>query len=396
MPLLKHISLRWFAGVRRKTVECDVLVVGGGPAGSSVAYQLAKQGVNTCVVEKYNMPRYKTCGGGVNVRAANYLPFSIERVVERTISRYRFTFRGQKPFEREYHQPLTYLTQRMNLDKFLLDQAQSVGAQVIEGVTIRRVFLEDQSPCVLTNSGERLTAKVIVGADGANSVVARDLGLMKDMRRELALESEIGLQAAKMDEWGDKIEVDLFSVTCGYGWVFPKGGHISIGVGGLRANSATIKDYNEIYLRRHNTAAGTPLRFSGHILPVRNGKSKVVRGNALLIGDAAGLLEPFTGEGIGYAIRSGQLAAESISAFLDGKEPSLEGYAIRLDAELTPQLITAEKLMRAFNRFPRLFYRILRDNYQVWRAVCLILRGERHMTDASKRLGKFEFMLNVL
>jgi geranylgeranyl reductase family protein len=361
-----------------------------------VAYQLAKRGVNTCVVEKYKMPRYKTCGGGVNVRAANHIPFSIEPIIERTISRYRFTFRGERPFERVYHEPLTYLTQRSKLDKFLLDQAISAGAHVLEDVTVRKVKVEDQAPFVLTDSGEKLPAKIIVGADGANSVVARDLGLMKDMRRELALESEIGLQPAKMDEWSDKIEVDLFSVACGYGWVFPKDSHISIGVGGLRANSTAIKHYNEDYLRRHNTAEGTELRFSGHILPVRNGTSRVVRGNALLVGDAAGLLEPFTGEGIGYAIRSGQLAAESIGALLDGKEPSLEGYTTRLDAELTPQLVTAEKLMRAFNRFPRTFYRILRDNDRAWRAVCLILRGERHMTDASKRLGKFAFMLNIL
>jgi geranylgeranyl reductase family protein len=342
------------------------------------------------------MPRYKTCGGGVNVRAANHIPFSIQPVVERVISRYRFTYQGQKPFEKSCNQPLTFMTQRLRLDKFLLDQAEAAGAHIMQGVTVRKVEALDHATSVVTDSGERIGAEVVVGADGANSVVARDLVLMKDVRRELALESEIELSPDAMTPWHDTIEIDLFSVSCGYGWVFPKEHHISIGVGGLKADVKGIQTYNEAYLRRHDTQEGRLLRFSGHALPVRRGTSAVVRGNGLLVGDAAGLLEPFSGEGIGYAIRSGQIASESIVEFLSGSIPSLDAYAQRLDEEITPELILAEKFMLAFNRFPQIFYRLLRDNDRAWRAVCRVLRGELRMVDVAQRLGGFRSLLNMV
>ncbi|HKD76441.1 MAG TPA: FAD-dependent oxidoreductase, partial [Ktedonobacterales bacterium] len=135
------------------TKTADVLIVGGGPAGSSAAYQLAKQGVDVLVVEKQQMPRYKTCGGGVNVRAARLLPFDLDPVIERTIYRYRFTYRGERSFTRESPEPLTYMTQRMNLDKYLLDQAQEAGAHVAENITIRKVIMADDHAGVTTDHG---------------------------------------------------------------------------------------------------------------------------------------------------------------------------------------------------------------------------------------------------
>src|SRR5690242_18692700 len=119
--------------------SADVIVVGGGPAGSSAAYTLAKQGLDVLVLEKQKMPRYKTCGGGVNIRAARHIPFSIEPVVERVIYKYRFTYRGKKPFEKASEEPLTYMTQRLRLDQFLLEQARNQGARVKEAVNVRKV-----------------------------------------------------------------------------------------------------------------------------------------------------------------------------------------------------------------------------------------------------------------
>ncbi|MGZ3583792.1 MAG: NAD(P)/FAD-dependent oxidoreductase, partial [Ktedonobacterales bacterium] len=160
-------------------MQHDVIVVGGGPAGSTTAYELSRQGFNVCLLEKYTMPRYKTCGGGVNIRAANLIPFTLEPVVERVIHRYRFTYRGEKPFERTYPKPLTYMTQRMRLDQYLLEQARSVGTNVREGITVRKVAVTEDQAIVVTDAGEQFEGKVLVGADGANSVVARDLDLMR-------------------------------------------------------------------------------------------------------------------------------------------------------------------------------------------------------------------------
>lgn len=348
------------------------------------------------VLEKQHMPRYKTCGGGVNVRAAHHIPFSIAPVVERTIHRYRFTFRGHKPFERESAEPLTYMTQRMRLDAFLLEQAREAGARVRERIAIRGCEIAGDGATVTTGDGTRFTARVVIGADGANSTIARAVQLNPGVRREIALESEIALPAERMAAWGDVIEIDLFQIVCGYGWVFPKAGHLSIGVGGQQRDIQRIKEYNTAYLARHDLADAPAQHFSGHALPVRRDAAPVVHGRALVVGDAAGLLEPFTGEGIGYAVHSGQLAAQAIVPFLRGATPDLDEYRRLLDAEVTPELIEAGRFVRLFNRFPGLFFRLIRENDYVWRAVCKILRGERNFSDINRRLGVLRHVVKLV
>jgi geranylgeranyl reductase family protein len=376
--------------------SADVIVVGGGPAGSSAAYMLAKQGLSVLVLEKQKMPRYKTCGGGVNIRAARHIPFNIEPVVERVIYKYRFTYRGEKPFEKASNEPLTYMTQRMHLDQFLLEQAQNQGAHVIEGTSVRKIHEKNDSVIIEDSGGKIYRSVLLIGADGANSVVARNLQLSDGIQREIALESEVALPEEIMYKWNDSIEIDLFSIWCGYGWIFPKQDHISIGVGGPQRFFKQIREYNSGYLSQNKLSEYPKIRFSGHALPVRKGFAPLTKGRALLVGDAAGLLEPFTGEGIGYAVRSGQLAAFAIAAFLKNETPDLALYTHLLDDELTPELLAAQQFVRIFNRFPSLFYHLIKNNDYVWKSICKILRGERNFSDINRKLGFFKHFLPLL
>jgi geranylgeranyl reductase family protein len=376
--------------------SADVIIVGGGPAGSSTAYMLARQGIDVLVLEKQKMPRYKTCGGGVNIRAARHIPFSIEPVVEKVIHKYRFTYRGEKPFERASHEPLTYMTQRMRLDQFLLEQARNQGAHIIEEVSIRKIDEKSDGVVIEDTGGKIYHSSLLIGADGANSIVARNLQLNNGIQREIALESEIALPREIMSQWDDSVELDLFSIWCGYGWIFPKQDHISIGVGGPQQFVKQIKAYNSVYLDKKKVSEYPTIRFSGHALPVRKGLSPLTKGRALLVGDAAGLLEPFTGEGIGYAVRSGQLAALAVEAFLKHEAPDLSLYTHLLDQELTPELLAARQFVQIFNRFPRIFYYLIKNNDYVWGAVCKILRGERNFSDVNRRLGWFKHILPLL
>jgi flavin-dependent dehydrogenase len=283
----------------------------------------------------------------------------------------------------------------MNLDKYLLDQARAAGARVDENVTIRKIIMADDHAGSVADNGDVYQAKVVVGADGANSVVARELSLAEGVQREIALESEIALPPDEIAAWNDTIEIDLFSVWCGYGWVFPKEKHISIGVGGPKASIKHIQEYNKRYLAHHQVADLKPLRFSGHGLPIRANRLPVVSRRGLLVGDAAGLLEPFTGEGIGNAVKSGQIAAEAITTYLQGKTGSLDAYDARLNSEVMPDLWDAQQFVRAFNRFPRLFYRLIRDNDYIWQSICKILRGERGFSDINRKLGVLKYAIRL-
>src|SRR5215216_7742442 len=147
----------------------DVIVVGGGPAGSTCAYRLASAGASVLLLDKARFPRDKPCGGGVTFRAARELPFSIDPVVEDVVDRFRLRNGYRSSFERRSDGPLCLMTQRRRLDHFLAKKAGEAGAELREGA---RAELRDGAVWV---GGERLDADAVVGADGVNGVTARAL-----------------------------------------------------------------------------------------------------------------------------------------------------------------------------------------------------------------------------
>ena len=144
----------------------DVLVVGGGPAGSTTAYRLAEAGVGVLLVDKATFPRDKPCGGGVTMRAARLLPYSLDPVVEDRVDRLECGLRYRHHFVRHAREPLALMTQRKRLDHFLLQKAADAGADVREGVTV---------------DARELDARIVIGADGCNGTSAKQLGLGGDV-----------------------------------------------------------------------------------------------------------------------------------------------------------------------------------------------------------------------
>src|SRR5438874_1627892 len=150
----------------------DVAVIGAGPAGSTAAYHLATAGSRVLLVDRATFPRDKPCGGGVTLRAARLLPFSLEPVVEDRIERIECRLKYGPRFERRARSPLALMTQRRRLDHFLLQQAAAAGADVRDGVRVADVRADG-----LTVDGEEVQARVVLGADGCNGTSARALGL---------------------------------------------------------------------------------------------------------------------------------------------------------------------------------------------------------------------------
>jgi geranylgeranyl reductase family protein len=365
----------------------DVVVVGAGPGGATAAYWLARSGARTLLLEKKSLPRYKTCGGGVTYKAARLLPFSIEGVVERTLTAAELSYRTTSPALVRWGEPLVYMVQRSRFDHLLVEQAASVGAEVRDGVSVSRVEVTGDSAAVWAG-GERIEASYVVGADGATGRVARSLGLMAERSALAALESEVEVEPGAMHHWADRMGLDLGEVPAGYGWVFPKGDHLSVGVGGL----PIVEDYGRLlheYDRKHTVnrvpgrAIRRVIRSHGYLLPVRRPGTPLQTGRGLLVGDAAGLVEAFTGEGIYWAIRSARIAARAI---LDGQH---DDYTRRLDATLMPDLMAARRWMRVYVAAPWVCYALPAHLPQFWGAVTRIVRGERRYRDVRRMLGPF-------
>lgn len=364
----------------------DVIVVGGGPAGSTAAREAAAGGARVLLLEKAAFPRDKPCGGGVNLRAAALLPFALAPVVERTIASARFSFRLGDPFTRHAAQPLTYMTQRARLDAFLVEHAVAAGVELHERDAVRAVEPGDGAVTVRAARGT-YRGRLVIGADGANGVVARATGLMAGRQPAVAFEGNVHYPDGIPERWRQTIGLDLGLIPGGYGWLFPKGDHVNIGVGGWQYTGPRLR----ALLARVATAYGaspaalTGLR--GYHLPVRTRGAPLVRGRVALAGDAAGLIDPFSREGIYGAIYSGRSVARHALATVDGRAPSLGGYADEIESTLGPDWSASAALLDAYDLAPRLYISLLRRSAWLWDQLCRLTRGEVGYASLMRRSG---------
>jgi geranylgeranyl reductase family protein len=359
----------------RGAMPYDVIVAGAGPAGSTAARECAARGLSVALVDRAAFPRDKPCGGGVLVRAARLLPFSIGPVVERTAYGVRFSLRQRRAFSRRCSEPLAYQTQRSRFDTCLLDQAVQAGVRFFPRSPVEGVERREDAISVRAG-GASFEGRALVVADGANGVAARLAGVVVRRRVGIAYEANVPISDDSGSSWSDMIGLDLGAPPGGYGWLFPRGDHVNVGVGGWPSEARTFRRRLEGLARVWRL---NPARFcseQGFALPVRSPSGPLVHGNVLLVGDAAGLLDPLTGEGIYAAIYSAQTAARHLDSYVRGRASDLEGYRRDLSAELLPDLAAARRLHAIVDRYPAAFAACLRYVPGAWGLVCRILRGE--------------------
>jgi len=351
----------------------DVITVGAGPAGATLGRELARRGINTVILEKAHLPRYKPCAGGLPARTLRFLDFDVTPVVERAIYGVVFSRGCEDRLTQRSTQPLLYTVMRDRFDAFLVEEARAAGARVVEGQVVKHVEISGGSVRVITTQ-DVWSARVVAGADGAFSAVARRLGLMRGVPSSVAIEGEFNLPTSTLEAWDDTIALDLGTLPDGYGWLFPKREYLSIGVGGPHRQGRRLKTYHRALLEaRLGDVPRRPQRLTGHILTHRWPGMAIYWGPVLLLGDAAGLTDPWNGEGIYYAIRSAQLAAPAIErALTDGE--SLQAYERSVDEELMPDLLTARICGWVYHLWPGLFLRQRSHNARVWRAFCALLQ----------------------
>jgi geranylgeranyl reductase family protein len=370
----------------------DVMVVGAGPAGSTTAFRLARAGAAVLLVDRARFPRDKPCGGGLTKRAVRLLPFAVDPVVEDAANRYELGLAYRRRFERRSSEPLVLLTQRSRLDAFLVERAAETGVDVRDGVRVTDVSVEPDGATALVD-GHRVAAAALVAADGANGTTATAAGLAGDLTYGVAFEGNLPHELVDPDRYRGRLVLELGIVPGGYGWVFPKGDHVNVGIGGWAREGPRLRDH----LRRFCAEYGLPFErleaLRGHRLPMRTASTRLGRGRALAVGDAAGLLDPLSGDGIYEAFLSGKLAAESISELLAGEAATLDPYHDRVTRALARLASASWGLKLALDRFPRLAFTAVRVPV-VWPVIEQILRGE--ISDPADARGRARGPIGVL
>lgn len=376
----------------RRVKLYDAVVVGAGPAGSTAAYRLAAAGASVLLLDRATFPRDKPCGGGVTGRAARLLPFPLDPVVEDVVHSVELRLRFGRTFERGGGEPLAYMTQRRRLDHFLVGKAVEVGAEFRDGVKVTGIDAGAER-VVVTAGGERFAAHTVVGADGVNGISGKALGLGGNRTVGVAVEGNAPHGLVDRERYRGRLVLELGTVPGGYGWVFPKGDHVNIGVGGWGGEAPNLRAELARLCEAHGVSPGDLEDFRGYRLPLREPHATLARGRTLIVGDAAGLIDPVSGDGMFEGFLSSQYAAEAVLELLAGRAESLDAYSERLTARLATHLWASWGVKAALDRFPRTAFSIARTRV-VWRAVEKLIRGE--VADVSAVRGLARPPLKVL
>jgi geranylgeranyl reductase family protein len=355
------------------TYDYDVLIAGAGPAGCAAAFDLARAGRRVLLLDKRTFPRPKACACGLTRKTLAALRYSVAPVVERECSEIVLQQASEDAAKREVRvrtrSPICAMAVRERFDEFCLQQTLAAGATLrkIEGIVALRETGDGIELDIATTEGdETLRAAVLIGADGSNGQTRRlsEPTEAAWYTRGFALEACVPYAELpeKLPGGGAAHDLvfDFAPLHGGYGWLFPKGDHINIGVGAFapEADDTQLKSVTRDLLTGY-AARKLGVTDLSHITGQHlgmGGHAYVPRGRVLLAGDAAGLSDPLTGEGIHSAIVSGQAAA---AAILDSKPDLAAAYSKRL-RPLQETLAFSHRAARAFYAEPERGFRAMR------------------------------------
>ena len=327
--------------------DIDVLIVGAGPAGAAAAVAARDRGLSVLLVDRATFPRDKLCGGCLTLRALGVMQrvFGLQPDPAATLTTGHVRLvAGTRVLGDLPDAPPLSMVMRRDLDAALWAEAVRRGA---EPLTARLESVDTATPAITVAGGGSITARVLIGADGATSRVARALhGRPPPMSFALEIEAP--------PRPGAVVDLDLTAAVAGYGWAFPKTGSLTLGVGGLASRNPDLRAAMATYAARHGVPSDG---CKGAFLPAGHVQSG--RGAVLLAGDAAGTCDPVTGEGLAWAMASGALAGHAAALALAAGHPAqAAGRHARAMRPVRSALFRARLLARALHH-PRLNARFL-------------------------------------
>jgi flavin-dependent dehydrogenase len=253
------------------------------------------------------------------------------------------------------------------------------------------VHADDRGASV-TVDGAPVEAQVLVAADGVNGTTRKALGLGGDYVLGVAFEGNVTRELVG-DRFDRLAEFELGTIPGGYGWVFPKGDHVNVGVGGWEREGPTLRDHLGVLCGAHGIAEESVHELRGHRLPLRRAGSVAARARALLVGDAAGLVDPLSGDGMYEAFLSSRIAADTIGDVLAGRAVGLEAYNERLSKALAMSVAASWGAKIALDRYPWLTFTLGRLPI-AWGAVERMLNGD--LSDPSDEKGPGRYALKLI
>jgi geranylgeranyl reductase family protein len=318
----------------------DVVIVGGGPAGSSAARKCSQLGMTVLLIDMAVFPREKLCGGAVSEQAIFYLDFDLpQEIIEREIYGARIHFKDLTAKVRKPYR-IAVLVSRSVFDHYLLNKAKEAGSHIIEGLPAKGLDISEDHVAVLTGKGQ-YKSQIVIGCDGFYSTVAKYVR-RPHQKKEYGICMEASIPTSETDIENhnhDAVDIYFNVADKGYGWVFPHRGYYSTGIGGIANRIGNPKPIMEDFLLC--TGFSNNIKAKGFPIPAGGIKRKLISDRLVLAGDAAGFVDSFSGEGIAYAIRSGQIAAETAAIAIrkgNCRASGLVSYVKSCEKEITSRL----------------------------------------------------------